>query len=233
MVRFIGLDEVRAQVIAARPEVVATDIDAHPLPHCDSWVIGSGVPSVMPGNDAVLRALCEVAALARESGLPLVIDAGALELIDLKLLGSNCVLTPHAGEAVRLLARFGVSTTRDEVESDAVGVAQQLANLSGAIVLLKGSRSVVAAPGDVFWHAPEAPATLATAGTGDVLAGVLGAIAATNRDADLFELAKFAVWLHAQSAHLAAQNGPIAALDLTDKLRAIVGEILKGAYVND
>ncbi|MDE2386500.1 MAG: NAD(P)H-hydrate dehydratase [Actinomycetales bacterium] len=233
MVRFIGADEVRAQVIAARPEVVAADIDLRPLPNCAAWVVGSGVPSVLPADDSAVQALHEIATLAREAGLPLVVDAGALEWIDLNLLGSNCILTPHAGEALRLLARFGVSTNRAELEADSVGVAQQLANLSGAIVLLKGSRTVIAAPGDVSWHAPEAPAALATAGTGDVLAGVLGAIAAANAGADLFELAKFVVWLHAQSAHLAAQRGPIAALDLTETLRAIVGEILEGGYVND
>ena len=227
MVRFLGTDDLRAQVIAVRPEVVTADIDLRPLPSCDAWVIGSGVPSVLPAADSAVQTLREVAAHARKRGLPLVVDAGALELIDLDLLGPNCLLAPHAGEAVRLLARFGVAATRAEIEADAVGVAQQLANLSGAIVLLKGSRTVVAAPGDVSWHAPEAPAALATAGTGDVLAGLLGAIAATNPDADLFELAKFAVWLHSQSAHLASAVGPIAALDLTDALRETVSLLLR------
>lgn len=227
MVHFLGTDDLRSQVIAVRPEVVAADLDLRPLPNCDAWVLGSGVPPVLAESDSTSRALHEVAAHARKRGLPLVIDAGALELIDLNLLGPNCLLTPHAGEAVRLLARFGVAATRTEIEVDSVGIAQQLANLTGAIVLLKGSRTVVAVPGDVSWHAPEAPAALATAGTGDVLAGLLGAIAATNSGADLFELTRFGVWLHAQSAHLASASGPIAALDLTDALRETVSLLLR------
>lgn len=231
MVRFFGTDEVRAQVIAARPEVVAADLGLRELPACGAWVIGSGVPadSGVAGSAAV-EFVAQVAAEARDAHQPLVVDAGALEFLPLELIGGNCVLTPHAGEAVRLLARFGVEATRAEIEADAVGVAQQLANLTGAIVLLKGSRTVVAAPGDVSWHAPEAPAALATAGTGDVLAGLLGAIVATNPGADLFELGKFAVWLHAQSAHLASQAGPIAALDLADAARKTVGQLLSAKF---
>lgn len=232
MVRFLGVDELRAQVIAARPEVVAADISVRPLPNCDAWVVGSGVPADLDSADSATSSLQLVAALAQETSVPLVVDAGALQLIDLAYLGPHCILTPHAGEAVRLLARLGVSTTRAEVEADAVGVAQQLANLTGAVILLKGSRSVVAVPGDVYWRAKEAPAELATAGTGDVLAGLIGALAATNSGADLFELVKFAVWLHAQSAYLARTAGPIAALDLTEALRGLVGEILEGGYVN-
>ena len=224
MVRFLGEKEVREQVMSVRPEVVGLDLDLSDMPTCDAWVVGSGIPDDRTDNQySALMAIAEVAA---QSHTPLIIDAGALELIPLELFGTNCLLTPHTGEAQRLLARFDIQSSRAEIEADAVGVATQLANLTGAVVLLKGSRSVVAAPGNVFWRAHAAPAELATAGTGDVLAGLLGAVFATNPSGDLFELAKFGVWLHSQAALVCSQSGPIAALDLTEAIRTTVGQLL-------
>lgn len=134
-----------------------------------------------------------------------------------------------------MLARFGVTTTRDEVEGDLIGVAQQLANLSGAVVLLKGARSVVAAPGDIFWRANAAPHELAVAGSGDVLAGILGALcakanASASREGgaalDLFEVAKAGVWLHSEAARSIAVEGQFAALELADHLKVFVRDLV-------
>jgi NAD(P)H-hydrate repair Nnr-like enzyme with NAD(P)H-hydrate dehydratase domain len=122
-----------------------------------------------------------------------------------------------------LLDRFGVKTTRTEVEGDLVGAAQQLANLTGAIVLLKAARTVVAAPGDISSRSDEAPHELATAGTGDVLAGLLGALLAkAGESADLFEIAKAGVWLHSEAARELAAGGNFAALDLANQLRSTI-----------
>ena len=224
LVRFFGEKEVREQVISVRPEVVGLVLDSNDMPSCDAWVVGSGIPEDRTCDQ--YSALQVIAERAAQSHTPLVIDAGALELTRLEFFGANCLLTPHVGEAQRMLARFNVQSSRAEIEADAVGVATQLANLTGAVVVLKGSRSVVSAPGNVFWHAHAAPAELATAGTGDVLAGLLGALLATNPSKDLFELAKFGVWLHSQAAFVCSQSGPIAALDLTEALRKMVGQLL-------
>ncbi|MFM5968064.1 MAG: NAD(P)H-hydrate dehydratase [Micrococcales bacterium] len=223
LVRLVAADAVAAIVLAARPEVVRAEIDADAadLPRCNAWVVGSGVAA-----DATSEAAWLNRVLA--SDVPVVLDAGALEVGSLEAFAGRRILTPHTGEAVRLLARFGVESTRADIEQDAVGVAQQLANLSGAIVLLKGNRTVVAAPDGVFWRAEAAPSELATAGTGDVLAGVLGAILATNPGEDLFELAQFGVWLHSRAAAELAASGPIAALDLADQLRHVVGRLTNG-----
>lgn len=225
MVRFSGEKDLREQVVAVRPEVVVTDLDTNEMPHCDAWVVGSGMPVDPTGEQC--SALRGIARHAAQSHTPLIIDAGALELIPLEFLGANCLLTPHVGEAQRLLARFDVQSSRSDIEADAVGVATQLANLTGAVVLLKGSRSVVTAPGNLVWRANPAPAELATAGTGDVLAGLLGALVAANPACDLFEVAKFGIWLHAQAAFVCAQSGPIAALDLTEAIRSTVGQLLE------
>ena len=227
MTRFVASDFVAETVLAVRPEAVRVSLDSSELPNCDAWVLGSGVSAAVQGASAghadwirrVLRA-----------GSPAVVDAGALELADLGALEGRRIITPHAGEAVRLMARFGVAATREEIEADLVGAALQLANLSGAVVLLKGNRSVVAAPGDVYWRAHSAPAELATAGTGDVLAGLLGALLATNAKEDLYELAQLGVWLHSQAAFEAAVLGPIAALDVADQLRKVVGRAQRGGF---
>ena len=227
MVRFAAADEVAQILLTARPEAVRVLLDGE-LPRCDAWVAGSGVARGTGDSAEAAWIQCVL-----DSTVPVVVDAGALQLADLSSLSGRRILTPHAGEAVSLLARVGVIATRAEVEADAVGAAQQLANLTGAIVLLKGNRSVVAAPGDVFWHAPSAPAELATAGTGDALAGLLGALIAANPTEDLFELAKFGVWLHAQAAFELAQTGPIAALDLAERLRFVVAKLAGGEYSNE
>lgn len=227
MARFAAADEVAQILLTARPEAVRVSVDGE-LPRCDAWVVGSGVAGGIA--DSAEAAWIR---LVLDSTVPVVVDAGALQLASVASLAGHRILTPHAGEAVSLLSRFGVTATRTEIEADAIGAAQQLANLTGAMVILKGNRSVVAAPGDVFWHAPSAPAELATAGTGDALAGLLGALIAANPAEDLFELAKFGVWLHSQAAFELAQTGPIAALDLAEQLRFAVAKLARGEYAND
>ena len=227
MARFAAADEVAQILLTARPEAVRVSVDGE-LPRCDAWVVGSGVAGGIADS-----AEADWIRLVLDSTVPVVVDAGALQLAAMSSLSGRRILTPHAGEAVSLLSRLSINATRAEVEADAVGAAQQLANLTGAMVILKGNRSVVAAPGDVFWHAPSAPAELATAGTGDALAGLFGALIAANPSEDLFELAKFGIWLHAQAAFELAQTGPIAALDLAEHLRFVVAKLAGGEYSNE
>jgi hydroxyethylthiazole kinase-like uncharacterized protein yjeF len=229
LVRLASDDSVLRLVLEARPECVPVAGDGA-APRCDAWVFGSGVA----GDDSAAKTRADALLASIDASVPLVIDAGALEFIDLTRIDGRCILTPHAGEAVRLLARFGVTATRTEVEADLIGVAQQLANLSGAVVLLKGSRTVVAAPGDVFWRPDEAPHELAVAGSGDVLAGILGALCAkayslagreVGANVDLFEVAKTGVWLHSATARSLAEGGQFAALELADCLKGFVREL--------
>ncbi|WP_294391197.1 NAD(P)H-hydrate dehydratase [uncultured Sphingomonas sp.] len=149
-------------------------------------VIGSGL-----GRDAEARAKLD-AALA--CGRPLVLDADALTLIGTerhdRLRGH--VLTPHWGEYVRLFGDDG----RDRLTQ-----ARAAAAASGAIVLLKGADSIVAHPDGRAAIAPRAPGWLASAGTGDVLAGIVGAMIA--RGLNPFAAAQAAPWLHAEAARIA------------------------------
>ena len=124
--------------------------------------------------------------------LPAVVDAGALSLLPGLLEGGTrlthtTVLTPHAGEAADLLSGLGRPTERAQVEAAQEDAARRLAIRTGATVLLKGARCVIATPRDTpprsrrpsrLWTAGPGPAWLATAGSGDVLAGILGAVLA-------------------------------------------------------
>jgi hydroxyethylthiazole kinase-like uncharacterized protein yjeF len=131
-----------------------------------------------------------------DTNCPVVLDADALTAFqgELSLLSSylhaNCVLTPHEGEFKRLF-----SLTDDRVLS-----AQQAAKVCGAIVVLKGSKTVVAAPNGQTMVNENAPPTLATGGAGDVLAGMIAGLIAQGMPA--FEAASAAVWIHGEAAKL-------------------------------
>ncbi|WP_166856008.1 MULTISPECIES: bifunctional ADP-dependent NAD(P)H-hydrate dehydratase/NAD(P)H-hydrate epimerase [Actinomyces] len=120
--------------------------------------------------------------------LPAVIDAGALPLLPALLaegrrLAPTAVLTPHAGEAASLLTALGRPTRRPEAEDPvtAPALARELAHRTGACVLLKGTPTIVATPSGDTATLDSGPGWLATAGSGDVLAGVLGTLLAAEQ----------------------------------------------------
>lgn len=163
------------------------------------------------GRDAGSRALLDE---ALDCGRPLVIDADALHLVDkggasLRTLPHMAVLTPHAGEFERLFGASGAS----KVER-----ARDAARRSGAVVLFKGADTVVAAPDGRAAIAPPAPAWLASAGTGDVLAGVVAAMRARGLNA--FEAACAAAWVHGRAAERAGPG--LIADDLVAGLAGVI-----------
>jgi hydroxyethylthiazole kinase-like uncharacterized protein yjeF len=147
-------------------------------------------------------------------GLPTVIDADALMLLGPDLpLRAACVLTPHEGEMAALERAFGLSGAA--LRRDRAGA---LARASGAVVLLKGPDSLIAAPDGSITLAPRASSWLAVAGSGDVLAGMIASRLALHGDA--VRAAQEGLWLHGEAARLA---GPaFTALDLARATRLAV-----------
>lgn len=212
MVRYSG--PVSAELILhRRPETV---IGAGRV---GAWVIGSG-------TDSAARSDADAAELRRilSESVPVVVDAGALDLVT----GARAplVLTPHAGEFSRLAASLALDASGDR-EADVAALAARL----NAVVLLKGHDTVVVDPSGDLVHVQAATAWLATAGAGDVLAGVIGAVIAQNPDAPLRDSVATAAWLHGRAATIAAAadsgpGRPIVALDVAEALPAAVGEVL-------
>lgn len=237
MVRYLGPGVAEQLVLQRRPEVVLGP------GRVQAWLIGSGVALDDAPADADGRW-----ADALRSGLPIVLDAGALGSVSAVRRPELAVLTPHAGELATLL-----EVERSAVEADPTEAAREAASILGATILLKGSTSVVAAaPGmrsSVGSAIRVGPATpwLATAGTGDVLAGCLGALLAT-RSAEILDspdllprLALLAVRLHDAAARVASaqlakgwgEQAPIAALDVAEALAAAVAQEVAQAVRSD
>jgi len=193
MVRYLGADEPAALVRARWPEVVVGE------GRVQAWTVGSGA-----GDDAAARL---DRALADD--VPTVVDADALQAVAGRRGRSvPLLLTPHAGELARL-----VGADRDDVEARRLHHATTAATELGAVVLLKGSTTVVADPEGRVRVNPTGTPALATAGSGDVLAGLCGALLAGGLDP--FDAGSVGAWLHGLAGRLASAGGaPLTAGDV-------------------
>ncbi|WP_156165573.1 NAD(P)H-hydrate dehydratase [Demequina rhizosphaerae] len=227
MVRYVGPERAQDLVLAHRPEaVIHHPVDvAERVPRAQAWVVGPGV-SDYPEQDAAIGAVVAESA-------PMVVDAGALETVararaaGVRAVGAERVLlTPHAGELMRTLESLRHDVTAADVERDRVGHARLLAETARATVLLKGAVTLIVSPGGATIELPEAPAWLATAGAGDVLAGIAGALLAAGLGADA--AGACAAWIHARAAERASGGGPVAALDVAGAVPSVVAEVLRG-----
>ena len=198
----------------------------------------------------------ELAQFCVDSKLPLVIDAGALDLVkglrdyaDAHSRSlSRTILTPHHGEAARLLTQFGHQLSRADVDADPATSAKELASLTGAIILLKSSTTLCSylhhdqgnRTQEIFSIPQETP-WAGVAGSGDVLAGTVAGITAgfqaraerrqgntSISEAECTTLASLGAWVHAQAALLASVGSegkacPIQAIDIARALPEIIG----------
>jgi hydroxyethylthiazole kinase-like uncharacterized protein yjeF len=149
-----------------------------------------------------------------------VLDADGLNAIApirSKISLKNCVLTPHPGEAARLL-----STTTNKIEKDRFTAALALANKTEATVILKGASTIIANKHGGFVHEDSSP-YLATAGSGDVLSGIVASLMAQGLSP--IEAAKTGVFIHAQSGLRAVKKnkGPIIASDIIAQIPSVIG----------
>ena len=187
-------------VVRAHPEVITGE------GRVQAWVVGSGLGQ----DDEARRRLHEVLA----TDVPVVIDADGLRMLPQKALDRSAptILTPHSGEAAQLL---GVSAA--EIEGQRLASVRRLAELYDATVLLKGTLTLICDPPNTTVRVnTHASPVLATAGSGDVLAGLIGGLLASGLSA--YDAASVGAYVHGAAGLLAARSGPVAAGDLVATL---------------
>lgn len=220
-----------AAINSARPELMAHGVDGPQelkslLESVDVIALGPGL-----GQAAWGHALWDV---ALHSSLPCVIDADALNLLSresMRLAGGEVisrsslpqpengvhVLTPHPGEAARLLG-----TTTAKIQNDRYGAARELATRYNAVVVLKGAGSLIADPDGHIAVCPWGNPGMASGGMGDVLTGVIAALMGQGLSA--WDAARLGVSVHARAGDIAAGEHPrgLIATDLLPPLRQLV-----------
>jgi len=182
-----------------QPEIMCRAIEDVNLDAC-TLIVGPGLGTTRSAHDALAKTL--------QANGPLVLDADALNLLatepglQKKLRGTQrpVILTPHPLEAARLL-----DTDTASIQADRIAAARTLASRLHAIVILKGSGSIIAQPDGAIAINPTGNPALATAGAGDVLAGVCGALLA--QDWPAWEAALAATWMHGHAADRLVEQG--------------------------
>jgi ADP-dependent NAD(P)H-hydrate dehydratase / NAD(P)H-hydrate epimerase len=211
MVRYVGPPPPTDLVRARWPEVVPG------RGRVQAWVVGPGLD---PDTDAE-QGNAAMAALAE--GHPTVVDAGALGLAARN--DAPVLRTPHAGELARLLSQHeGTEVERAAVEARPLHHAQQAAAATGSTVLLKGSTCVLVAPDGRVVTAQDGPGWLATAGSGDVLAGIAGALLAAGLEP--MAAGAMAVVVHGLAGERASAGGPISAEAVLRAVPAVLADLL-------
>ena len=222
MIRFHSSSGLAHLVLHRNPEVV---VQPGPV---TAWLAGSGIEA-KKYSDLTTWQRHRWFTLITQQSVPTILDAGALHLAG--KLEQPTVITPHAGELSRLLGSRGITVESEAIEGDTKKWARVASQELGVIVLLKGSRTVIAQGADLI-ELPRSTPWLATAGTCDVLAGILGALVATNyieilNDKEhLAHLAASAAYLHNSAALLASRGSPITASQVIDYIPAAIGKIL-------
>ncbi len=213
MVRYLGPERAADLVLQRRPEAVVS------AGRVQAWLMGSGMDHIERDNLPQMTS-----ALAQP--VPVVLDGGALDLY--ARAGGPVVVTPHYRELARVLG-----ADVDAIASDPAAWARTAADQLGVTVLLKGHTTYIAGP-DISLSASSAPTWLATAGSGDALAGILGALVATHSQqiqddpAELARLAATAAVVHGLAAERASAGGPLTILDLAAAVPATIAELLAG-----
>lgn len=182
----------------------------------DAWLSGSGVSDKKYGDYTTWLRHRWFKLMSAQS-VPTVLDAGALDWAG--KLTQPTLITPHAGELAKLLTKRGVNVSSEAIEADPKKWSMIAAEKLGVVVLLKGSITYVAAK-DLQLELPKATPWLATAGSGDVLSGIIGALIATNYieilndKNNLARVAATGAFIHNNAALLVSKDAPISATSI-------------------
>lgn len=218
MVRYIGPPTPTLLVRSQVPEAVIGDGEVQ------AWLIGPGVDIGDESTEGQTQRVAAQSAL--DSRLPCVVDAGGLELI-VEPRFTPTLLTPHAGELARLLSRLDAPVDRATVAGAPLAHARRLADLTNSTVLLKGATTLVAAPsssGLPVRAQADAPSWLATAGSGDVLAGLAGTLLASGLSP--MDSGSVAALVHGLAADASNPGGPVRAVGVAHAIPGVVAALL-------
>jgi len=222
MIRFHSNSGLAHLVLHTNPEVVVQPGAV------TAWLAGSGIDSKRNSDFTTWLRHRWFTLLSKQS-VPTILDAGALHLAG--KFDQPTLITPHAGELARLLSARGIPVTSEAIEGNPKKWAVTASKKLNVVVLLKGSHTVVA-DGDSIIELPVSTPWLATAGSGDVLAGIIGALVATNyieilNDRNrLSEVAASAAFIHNSAALLASRDAPISATEIIANISDVIRKIM-------
>ena len=222
MIRFHSSSGLAHLVLHSNPEVVVQPGAV------TAWLAGSGIDSKRYSDLTTWLRHRWFSLLSKQS-VPTVLDAGALHLAG--TFDQPTLITPHAGELARLLTQRGITVTAEAIEGNPKKWAVIASEKLSVVVLLKGSHTIVA-DGDSIIELPVSTSWLATAGSGDVLAGIVGALISTNyieilNDRNrLSEVAASAAYIHNSAALLASRDAPISAPQIIECIPDVIRKIM-------
>jgi hydroxyethylthiazole kinase-like uncharacterized protein yjeF len=222
MIRFHSSSGLAHLVLHTCPEVVVQPGKV------SAWLLGSGI------SDQKYKMITTWLRhrwfeLAKRQSVPTVLDAGAMYLAG--KLSQPALITPHAGELAKLLKSRGMTVSAEAIEGDPRKWVQIATDTLKVTVLLKGAITFVA-DSEQLIELPKATPWLATAGTGDVLEGIVAALVATNEieilnDASaLTRIAASAAFIHNQAALTASSDGPISATQIVNYIPQTVAKFI-------
>lgn len=198
------------------------------LPIADVLVVGPGMGAQAQSGDAIRDLMMTLS--KEHAHIPVVLDADALNTLAaqpnwISLLPADTILTPHPGE----MARLAQSTIAD-VQKDRLGLARRTAAEWNAVLVLKGAHTIVASPDGRTAISPIKTDALAKGGTGDVLAGIIGAL--RGQGLKSFDAARLGVYVHGIAGVLAAEKvghaASVLASEVADALPAAFARIMAG-----
>lgn len=217
LIRFLGDSRLAKSILMERPEVVFSDGAV------DGYLIGSGIDPA-----GLTQLIKDAIRSAIDSDLPIILDAGALSFarVDRKFQ----IITPHAGELASLLNSHEIEVSASQIAATPLKHAQLAAKIFQSDVLLKGNTTVIASYNQgMCFKIPNLNPWLATAGSGDVLAGIIAGLVVQQQDIselDFLNCAALGVIIHSRTADLASNGGPIAANDLPQLIPSVIAELL-------
>ena len=224
MIRFLtGEKDLNYLVLEKSAEIVIKDGQVQ------AWLLGSGIEK----NGGKLKTRRKIKK-ALNQNLPVVLDAGAINFVT--MINANSIITPHYKELQELFAANSTQVSLVEIKKDPAKWAKKASLEFKTTVLLKGNTTVICDDKNLI-EVKQGNPFLATAGTGDVLSGILGSLVATNylrlknKTISLHEIAQAAVIIHQEASLEASNSGPISASMLIEKISPVIGKVLATKFI--